>query len=201
MAGVPEDRVGRRLEDPVEGQRELDRAEVRAEMAGVVGHRGDDEVADLAGEFVELRVGEIAQIGGLTNTLQVHAGVTLSRRVRRRRARTPTVRRMLDNSPFDLTGKVALVTGGNSGIGLGMAEGLASHGADIAIWGTNPDKNDAAVDQLGRYDVEVLSIVCDVSDEAAVVAAMADTVAELGRVDCGVRQRRRRAAGRRASST
>jgi len=90
---------------------------------------------------------------------------------------------MLDNSPFDLTGKVALVTGGNSGIGLGMAEGLASHGADIAIWGTNPDKNDAAVDQLSRYDVEVLSIVCDVSDEAAVVAAMSDTVAELGRVD------------------
>ena len=64
-----------------------------------------------------------------------------------------------------------------------MAEGLAQHGADIAIWGTNPDKNDAAVDRLGRYDVEVLSIVCDVSDEEAVVAAMADTVAELGRID------------------
>jgi NAD(P)-dependent dehydrogenase (short-subunit alcohol dehydrogenase family) len=86
-------------------------------------------------------------------------------------------------SPFDLTGRVALVTGGNGGIGLGMAEGLARHGADIAIWGTNADKNDAAVDRLGAYDVEVLSIVCDVSDEDAVVASMADTVAELGRVD------------------
>jgi NAD(P)-dependent dehydrogenase (short-subunit alcohol dehydrogenase family) len=88
-----------------------------------------------------------------------------------------------DGSPFDLTGHVALVTGGNGGIGLGMAEALAAHGADVAIWGTNPDKNDAAIEQLGRYDVELLSIVCDVGDEDAVVQAMADTVGELGRID------------------
>ncbi len=87
------------------------------------------------------------------------------------------------DSPFDLSGRVALVTGGNGGIGLGMAEALAAHGADIAIWGRNPDKNDAAVDRLGRFDVELLSIVCDVGDEAAVVEAMADTVEELGRID------------------
>ncbi len=86
-------------------------------------------------------------------------------------------------SPFDLAGHVALVTGGNGGIGLGMAEGLAAHGADVVIWGTNPDKNDAAIERLGRYDVELLSIVCDVGDEDAVVAATADTVAELGRID------------------
>jgi NAD(P)-dependent dehydrogenase (short-subunit alcohol dehydrogenase family) len=86
-------------------------------------------------------------------------------------------------SPFDLTGHVALVTGGNGGIGLGMAESLAAHGADVAIWGTNPDKNDMAIEQLGRHDVELLSIVCDVGDEAAVEQAMADTIGELGRVD------------------
>lgn len=86
-------------------------------------------------------------------------------------------------SPFDLTGQVALVTGGNGGIGLGMADALAAHGADIAIWGTNPAKNDAAIEQLGRYDVELLSIICDVGDEATVVQAMSDTIGELGRVD------------------
>lgn len=87
------------------------------------------------------------------------------------------------NSPFDLTGRVALVTGGNSGIGLGMAEGLAAHGADVAIWGTNAEKNERAIDALSQYDVELLSIVCDVSDEAAVIQSMAETVEELGRVD------------------
>ena len=86
-------------------------------------------------------------------------------------------------SPFDLSGHVALVTGGNGGIGLGMAEALAAHGADVAIWGTNPDKNDTAVEQLSRYDVELLSIVCDVGDEDAVVAAMEDTIEEMGRID------------------
>ena len=86
-------------------------------------------------------------------------------------------------SPFDLTGQVALVTGGNGGIGLGMADALAAHGSDVAIWGTNPAKNDAAIEQLGRHDVELLSIVCDVGDEAAVVQAMNDTVSELGRID------------------
>jgi hypothetical protein len=86
-------------------------------------------------------------------------------------------------SPFDLTGRVALITGGNSGIGLGMAEGLAAHGASVAIWGTNADKNDRAIDRLASFDVELLSIVCDVGDESAVVAAMGDTVDELGRID------------------
>lgn len=88
-----------------------------------------------------------------------------------------------EGSPFDLSGHVALVTGGNSGIGLGMAKGLAAHGADVVIWGTNPDKNDAAIDELGAFDVELLSIVCDVSDETAVVQAMADTIDEMGRID------------------
>jgi NAD(P)-dependent dehydrogenase (short-subunit alcohol dehydrogenase family) len=73
---------------------------------------------------------------------------------------------MSSDSPFDLTGRVALITGGNSGIGLGMAEGLAAHGADVAIWGTNAEKNERALDVLSDYDVELLSIVCDVSDES-----------------------------------
>ena len=54
-------------------------------------------------------------------------------------------------NPFDLTNKVALITGGNSGIGLGMAKALAAAGADVAIWGTNAAKNTAARDEIARH--------------------------------------------------
>jgi NAD(P)-dependent dehydrogenase (short-subunit alcohol dehydrogenase family) len=85
--------------------------------------------------------------------------------------------------PFDLTGKVALVTGGNSGIGLGMARALAEAGADVAIWGTNPAKNAAAQAELAKTGRRVLTLECDVSDEAAVDRAFAETIRRLGRVD------------------
>lgn len=85
--------------------------------------------------------------------------------------------------PFDLSGKVALVTGGNAGIGLGMALALAGAGADIAIWGTNEARNDAARAELERSGRRVLALRCDVGDEHAVIAAFDRTVAELGRVD------------------
>ena len=86
---------------------------------------------------------------------------------------------------FDLTGKVALVTGGNGGIGLGFAEGLVEHGADVCIWGTNEQKNAAAKESLQgfRTDAKVEALRCDVSDEAAVVAAFAQTLERFGRVD------------------
>src|SRR3954454_7654656 len=86
-------------------------------------------------------------------------------------------------SLFDLSGHVGLVTGGNSGIGLGYAEGLAQCGAAVAIWGTNPAKNEAAVEQLGQHGGDVHAVICDVGDQEAVVAAMAETIGELGRVD------------------
>src|ERR1035437_6195627 len=85
--------------------------------------------------------------------------------------------------PFDLTGKVALVTGGNSGIGLGMAEAIAQAGADIAIWGTNADTNAAAKAQLDKTGRKIVALQCDVGDEAAVEAAFAKTLDALGRVD------------------
>ncbi len=85
--------------------------------------------------------------------------------------------------PFDLTGKVALVTGGNGGIGLGMARAMAEAGADIAIWGTNADKNARAEAELARTGRRVLALRCDVGEEQAVEAAFAQTLAEMGRID------------------
>ncbi len=85
--------------------------------------------------------------------------------------------------PFDLSGRVALVTGGNGGIGLGMAEAMAQAGADVCIWGTNPDKNVRAEARLKETGRTVKSMICDVSDETAVVAAFAETLAHFGRVD------------------
>ena len=86
-------------------------------------------------------------------------------------------------TPFDLSGRVALITGGNSGIGLGMANALAAHGADVAIWGTNPHKNRAARAELLRHGHRVLDLICDVGDQQQVVEAMHSTVEGLGRVD------------------
>ncbi len=97
---------------------------------------------------------------------------------------------------FDLTGKVALITGGNGGIGLGMAEGLAQHGATVIIWGTNEEKNAAAGEALAQHGGIVRTAKVDVSDEDAVKAAMADIIAEFGRIDqaianAGIGQSRR----------
>ena len=84
---------------------------------------------------------------------------------------------------FDLHGKVALVTGGNGGIGLGMAEGLARCGATVAIWGGNPDKNRAAEERLSALGAEVLVQACDVSREEEVAARMDELLARFGRLD------------------
>ncbi|WP_120716743.1 SDR family NAD(P)-dependent oxidoreductase [Tsuneonella amylolytica] len=85
--------------------------------------------------------------------------------------------------PFDLSGKVALVTGGNSGIGLGMAEGLAAAGADVAIWGRNEAKNAAALEALKKHGTRVEALAVDVSDETAVIDATAEVLSRLGRID------------------
>ena len=89
----------------------------------------------------------------------------------------------MTNQVFDLSGKVALITGGNGGIGLGMAEAIASAGADIAIWGTNADKNAAAKEKLTAIGVKAEAYVCNVADHAAVNDTMAKTLSTFGRID------------------
>ena len=86
-------------------------------------------------------------------------------------------------SLFDLTGHVALVTGGNSGIGLGMAHGLAQAGADVCIWGTNTERNETAAKELAEHGTRIHSVRCDVSDEEDVRASLAETVGVLGKID------------------
>lgn len=84
----------------------------------------------------------------------------------------------------DLAGHVALVTGGNSGIGKGMARGLHRAGAAVAIWGTSVERNNATVAELAADgDSPVACFAVDVSDETAVAEGMARTLERFGRVD------------------
>ena len=84
---------------------------------------------------------------------------------------------------FDLSGKVAIVTGGNGGIGLGMARGLAASGASIAVVGRDEAKSAAAVADLSKNSGKAIAVPTDVTDEAAVAAMVGRVLRELGRID------------------
>ena len=84
---------------------------------------------------------------------------------------------------FDLTGKVAVVTGGNGGIGLGMARGLAQAGATIVVGARNVEKATAAVEELKSYGVESAFISVDVANEKSCRALIASAEQRFGRLD------------------
>ena len=84
---------------------------------------------------------------------------------------------------FDLSGKVAVVTGGNGGIGFGMARGLAEAGSAVVVAGRNADKSARAVKELQALGAKAVAMEVDVADEASVIALVKRVAGELGRVD------------------
>jgi 2-deoxy-D-gluconate 3-dehydrogenase len=84
---------------------------------------------------------------------------------------------------FDLEERVAIITGGNGGIGLGMARGLAEAGASVLIAGRDAGKNDAAVAELETAGGRATSVVADLRVEAAAAEIVAAAVAGFGRLD------------------
>lgn len=85
---------------------------------------------------------------------------------------------------FDLAGRSCVITGGNGGLGLAMARGLAKAGAHVAILARNPAKNAAAVEELrGLGAGDVLALSCDVADEGEIAAAIERALGAFGRID------------------
>jgi NAD(P)-dependent dehydrogenase (short-subunit alcohol dehydrogenase family) len=86
-------------------------------------------------------------------------------------------------SIFDLSGRVAVITGGNGGIGLGIAQALALSGCNVSIWGRNAEKNKAAATTMAKGPGKVDTRICDVADPASVKKAMKATLDTFGRLD------------------
>lgn len=86
-------------------------------------------------------------------------------------------------TPFDLSRKTALITGGNGGIGLGIARGLASAGADIVVAARNQQKTQDAVAEIEGLGVRAIGVTTDVIDEESVSGAVRAAVETFGGVD------------------
>jgi len=84
---------------------------------------------------------------------------------------------------IDLTDKVFVITGGNGGIGLGMAEGIVQAGGSVVIWARNEEKNAEAIAALEALGGRATAHVCDVSDEEQVVETMQASRDDFGRID------------------
>ncbi|NUU20095.1 MAG: SDR family oxidoreductase [Streptomycetaceae bacterium] len=84
---------------------------------------------------------------------------------------------------FSLAGRTVLISGGNAGIGLAFARGVARAGGDVVVWGRRADKNAEAAKALSAFGGRVLTQEVDVGDEDRVIRAMAEAAEEMGRLD------------------
>src|SRR5258708_19152896 len=103
-------------------------------------------------------------------------------------------------SIFDLSGRVAIITGGNGGIGLGIAQALNAAGCNVSIWGRNAEKNNNAAATMAAGPGRVDTRICDVSDPASVKDAMKATLDTIGRADGSFATAAIRGGGSRALS-
>lgn len=99
---------------------------------------------------------------------------------------------------FDLTGKVALVTGGGRGIGRALAEGLSHAGAEVALTArTGEQVTQAAEEIASETGRRTRGLSCDVTDKASIESAVAMVLEEFGHIDILVNNAERRSGGRR----
>lgn len=89
----------------------------------------------------------------------------------------------LGPAPWDLRGKTIVISGGNAGIGMGFAKGIARAGGNVVIWGRRADANEKAKSELAAFGVEILAQEVDVSDENRVIEAMDEVARTMGRID------------------
>ena len=87
---------------------------------------------------------------------------------------------MKTSTLFDLTGRAAVVTGGNGGIGRGIALGLAEAGAAVAVFGRNHEKNQRVLSELKAIGVPSIAVTVDVTDRAGLEPALHRIESELG---------------------
>ena len=84
---------------------------------------------------------------------------------------------------FDLSGRTIVVTGGNGGIGFGLARGVARAGAKVAIWARNPEKSERARRELEAMGTKAIALPCDIAVEDDILQAIEQTSSQLGRID------------------
>lgn len=84
---------------------------------------------------------------------------------------------------FDLTGRVAIVTGGSIGLGRQIAQGLAEMGAHVALCARKQERCQQAAEELQKLGVKAIALACDVTNPASVQTMVDATLSQLGRID------------------